>query len=601
MKPVPFILVTELAERFAYYGVTSSLAIFLTRLHLQKAVAAQTTQLFSTLVYLTPLIGAYLADAKWGRYKTILHFCIWYILGLLVTTLSAWPAADALHKAGAPASLPAMPARLALPLCLGGLFLGVSFGAGGIKPNVVVLGADQFELPAEKAAQDRFFSLFYWSINIGATAAFLYVANAAVHGQPPLVPPEFGFFYAFSLPTLAFVVGVAIFFGGRRRYVVRPPQGSALSTFVATLRAAPPSARRRCLAVGLVLLPLSIATVTASTIAAQSPELARGLAIVGVLFIELSLGLLGYAGADTTWITGSRTDPRCGSSRSSGVVSDTAGSAALAEPSTADATEAVALAKDRRDAADVMRLVPLSCCLVLFWAIYTQMSSNFLLQGCYMDLHVGAGTLSPATLNVFDSTVIMVLVPAFDRIVYPALGQLGCMPGPLVRVGIGFGLSAASMFCAAAVEIYRMRAPTLTGATAISPCSASDATASGAIHMKALSIWVQTPQYMLVGMSEIFTAITSYELFYAQVPAEMRSVCQAMNLLCTSIGSLSSAGFNALMARCVDRPLVHAHSPLLTLALTSPPSFSTVGSRMTSTHRRRNCRMSSSCLASSWY
>ena len=82
------------------------------------------------------------------------------------------------------------------------------------------------------------------------------------------------------------------------------------------------------------------------------------------------------------------------------------------------------------------------------------------------------------------------------------------------------------------------------------------------VHMSSLSIWWQVPQFLLIGCGEIapspelhaprpispdlgrcgeiFTAITSYELFYSQVPPHMRSVCQSINLLCTSFGALAA-------------------------------------------------------------
>ena len=65
---------------------------------------------------------------------------------------------------------------------------------------------------------------------------------------------------------------------------------------------------------------------------------------------------------------------------------------------------------------------------------------------------------------------------------------------------------------------------------------------------------LQTPQYMLVGMGEIFAAITCYELFYAEVPPGMRSVCQSINLLCTALGSLAAAGVNSVCAKWSPGP-----------------------------------------------
>ena len=77
LLPCLFILVTELCERFAYYGFTGSLVFFFTRAGMPSVLATELNSLFSSLVYITPVLGAYVADVYWGRYKTTVIFCVW--------------------------------------------------------------------------------------------------------------------------------------------------------------------------------------------------------------------------------------------------------------------------------------------------------------------------------------------------------------------------------------------------------------------------------------------------------------------------------------------------------------------------------------------
>jgi len=219
-----------------------------------------------------------------------------------------------------------------------------------------------------------------------------------------------------------------------------------------------------------------------------------------------------------------------------------------------------------RDAADVVRLLPLACCLVMFWCVYSQMSSTFQLMGCQMDLNTLGTKLSPATLNVFDSVIIMALIPLVDRVLYPLLAHLGCPLSMLGKVGVGFFFAAASMFVSAYVEGMRKRSPLLEQDLPEvnglpfwqSSCPALQHM-SPPVHMSSLSIWWQVPQFMLIGFGEIFTAITSYELFYSQVPEQMRSVCQSINLLCTSFGALSAAGLDSVLAVWIPPDLNNGH------------------------------------------
>ena len=82
----------QFCERLAFYGLVGSLSIFLTReIKLSSAMASELGNTFSAINYLSPLLGAYLAETQWGRYKTIMYFCALYCVGMVMCTISAHP------------------------------------------------------------------------------------------------------------------------------------------------------------------------------------------------------------------------------------------------------------------------------------------------------------------------------------------------------------------------------------------------------------------------------------------------------------------------------------------------------------------------------
>ncbi|TYI92774.1 hypothetical protein E1A91_D02G094600v1 [Gossypium mustelinum] len=80
-KACPFILGNECCARLAYYGITTNLVSYLTKkLHEGNASAARNVTTWQGTCYVTPLIGAVLADAYWGRYWTIAAFSTIYFI-----------------------------------------------------------------------------------------------------------------------------------------------------------------------------------------------------------------------------------------------------------------------------------------------------------------------------------------------------------------------------------------------------------------------------------------------------------------------------------------------------------------------------------------
>ncbi|CAJ1804231.1 unnamed protein product [Sphenostylis stenocarpa] len=78
-KACYFILGNECCERLAYYGMSTNLVNYLQeRFNQGNVTAANNVTTWSGTCYITPLIGAFLADSYLGRYWTIASFSVLY-------------------------------------------------------------------------------------------------------------------------------------------------------------------------------------------------------------------------------------------------------------------------------------------------------------------------------------------------------------------------------------------------------------------------------------------------------------------------------------------------------------------------------------------
>uniref|UniRef100_A0A452YDH7 Uncharacterized protein n=1 Tax=Aegilops tauschii subsp. strangulata TaxID=200361 RepID=A0A452YDH7_AEGTS len=76
-----FVVVYEVFERMAYYGISSNLVLYLTtELHQGTVLSANNVTNWVGTIWMTPVIGAYIADAHLGRYRTFMVASIIYLL-----------------------------------------------------------------------------------------------------------------------------------------------------------------------------------------------------------------------------------------------------------------------------------------------------------------------------------------------------------------------------------------------------------------------------------------------------------------------------------------------------------------------------------------
>ncbi|KAG0239092.1 hypothetical protein BGW41_007935 [Actinomortierella wolfii] len=211
-KAIWFILPNEFGERFCYYGVAPNLNRYfrqITGMTPEDAKVYSTT--FTMLAYFFPLIGAAASDSFLGKWWTIISFSIVYLIGMILLTVFSIP--NLLGPVGTVSH-----GLTFLPMII------IAIGTGGIKPCVSSHGGDQY-LPSQEVAKDRFFSLFYVSINVGGFLTQLIVpviADKPCMGQKTCYP------YGFLLPTVVFFLALVVFAIGHRFYRIVPPLGEFL-------------------------------------------------------------------------------------------------------------------------------------------------------------------------------------------------------------------------------------------------------------------------------------------------------------------------------------------------------------------------------------
>ncbi|KAH6775113.1 Major facilitator superfamily protein [Perilla frutescens var. hirtella] len=171
-KSTSFILGVEVAEKFAYNGISSNLISYLTGpLGQSTAVAAANVNAWNGAAALLPLLGAFVADSFLGRYRTIMIAVVVYILSLGFLSLSATLHSDCKISEN---SLVCSPPLLEVVVFYLSLYLA-AFAEGGMRPCIQAFGADQFdeENINESKAKNSFFNWWYFSMAGGSLLALL--------------------------------------------------------------------------------------------------------------------------------------------------------------------------------------------------------------------------------------------------------------------------------------------------------------------------------------------------------------------------------------------------------------------------------------------
>ncbi|QHO24550.1 hypothetical protein HN51_048076 [Arachis hypogaea] len=462
-----FIIAIEFSERLSYFGIATSLVLYLTKIiHQDLKTAVRNVNYWTGVTTLMPLFGGFLADAFFGRYTTVIASCIVYLLGLILLSLSWFlpglkPCDDT--------STCAEPRRIHEVVFFLAIYL-ISVGTGGHKPSLESFGADQFDDDhvVERRQKMSFFN--WW--NCGLCSGLILGVTLIVYVQDHV---NWG--VADVILTLVMAFSLIIFLLGRKCYRYRAPMGSPLTPMLQVLVAA--ISKRK---LPYPSNPNQLYEVSKSN--NNNNNNGRFLGHTKKLKFLDKAAIIENGGN-------------------------------IAEKQSPWKLASVTKVEEMKL---IINMIPIWVFTLPFGICAAQTSTFFIKQGVIMDRTVAKGfQIPPASMFTLAAIGMIISVAFYDKILVPLLRRLtGNERGIniLQRIGFGMVFSIVTMVIAAVVENKRLHY------VEMNPLK-------GSLTMSAF--WL-APQFLIIGIGDGFTLVGLQEYFYDQVPDSMRSLGIALYL-----------------------------------------------------------------------
>lgn len=480
MTAATFVLGLQAFEMMAIAAVGNNLITYVfNEMHFPLSKSVNIVTNFVGTVFLLSLLGGYLSDSYLGSFRTMLIFGFVELSGFILLAVQAHlpqlrpPKCDMIASTtGGHHCLGAKGFRAWIFFLA--LYL-VALGSGCLKPNIISHGADQFSKNDSKQFRrlSTYFNCAYFAFCSGELVALTILVWVQTHS---------GMDVGFGVSAAVMAVGLVCLISGAAFYVNKPPRGS-LCTPIAQVLVAAITKREQICPSQLEMShgsqdtgPQGFSNPSASVISLRHTEKLRSLD-KACIRIQNKSGM-----SESRWRL-------CSVSQ----------------------VEQVKI---------LISVVPIFACTIIFNTILAQLQTFSVQQGTAMDTRIAKNfKIPPASLQSIPYIMLIFVVPLYETAFVPIARKLtGKESGisPLQRVGIGLFIATFSMVSAAIIESKRR---------------------SFALKFnKSLSIFWIAPQFLIFGLSEMFTAVGLVEFFYKQSLEGMQSFLTAMTYCSYSFG-----------------------------------------------------------------
>jgi peptide/histidine transporter 3/4 len=458
-----FIVGYEVFERMAYYGIATNLVLYLTRkLHQGTVTSSNNVTNWVGTVWMTPILGAYIADAHLGRYWTFVIASAIYLSGMVLLTLSV--SLPALRPPSCGNGIKVEDCDLRASTFQVGIFYCalyiIAIGTGGTKPNISTMGADQFDdfETKERIQKLSFFNWWMFSVFFGT----LFSNTILIYIQDNV-----GWTLGYGVPTAGLALSVLMFLLGTSLYRHKLPSGSPFTKIAMVLVA---SIRK-----WKVQVP-------------NDPK-------------ELhELNLEEYANSSKFRIDQT---PALGFLDKAAVKSGPTSQWMLCPVTQVEETK------------QMIKLIPVFLTMIFPSVVLAQASTLFIKQATTLDRSVGPHfDVPPACLAAIVTIFMLASLVIYDRCFVPVVRRYTKNPRGITllqRLGIGLVLHIIFMVVASLVERKRLSV-------------ARENQLLGKHDTLPLAVFILVPQFALIGIADSFLETAKLEFFYDQAPQGMKSL-----------------------------------------------------------------------------
>lgn len=192
-KGLYVLCMTEMWERFSYYGMRTLLVYYMIKeLLYTQARSSEIYGIYTGLVYFTPLFGGILADKFWGQRKSILFGGLLMALGEFLMVFHA-------------TFIPAL-------VCL-------IIGTGAFSPNLAAQVGNLYK--EDDPRLDSAYSIYYLGVNVGAMFSPLICGTLA---ESFARDGKWMYHYGFLAAGIGMVIGLTVYYFGSKKYLLTSPR-----------------------------------------------------------------------------------------------------------------------------------------------------------------------------------------------------------------------------------------------------------------------------------------------------------------------------------------------------------------------------------------
>ncbi|KAM7478701.1 hypothetical protein LguiA_026914 [Lonicera macranthoides] len=478
MRAASFVLGVQAFEIMGIAAVGNNLITYvINEMHFPLSKSANIVTNFIGTVFLLALLGGYLSDSYLGCFWTMLIFGFVELSGFILLSVQAHIPQLKPPKCNMLTSGDQCEEAKGFKslIFFVALYL-VALGSGCVKPNMIAHGADQFNRnePKQVKKLSTYFNAAYFAFSLGELVALTILVWIQTHS---------GMDIGFGVSAAAMALGLICLVCGTLLYRNKPPRGSILTPIAQVFVAAFLKRKLVCPSNEQMLNgnqnKMGNGNGTTSNDLGHLPNTQR--------FRFL--------------------DKACIKTQESNIT-------------TKENPWKLCTISQVQQVKTLISIVPIFACTIIFNTVLAQLQTFSVQQGSSMNTKLTNNfNIPPASLQAIPYIILIFVVPIYDTFLVPIARRFTGHPSgiaPLHRIGLGLFTVTFSMVFAALMERKRRDIEVSSG--------------------EKISIFWITPQFLIFGVSEMFTAVGLIEFFYKQDLKGMQSFLTAITYCSYSFG-----------------------------------------------------------------